>query len=146
MRTTLAKGGTLKQKWYLVDAKDWILGRLAVRLATIMMGKHKPIYTPHIDTGDFVVVINAEKIKVTGKKLEKKMYQRFSGYPSGRKLESLQTVLDNKPETVIRLAVERMLPKTTLGKQMINKLKVYAGPDHPHQAQTPEVLNVEHIV
>lgn len=136
MKTTLPRAD-MKKTWYLVDAKDKITGRLAVRIAMILMGKHKPTYTAFFDTGDFVVVINAEKVKFTGKKMEQKTYAQFSGYPGGLKDIPLPVMLAKKPEEVIRLAVKRMLPKTTLGKQMIDKLKVYAGPNHPHSAQGP---------
>ena len=141
MRTYVAKKETVEQAWYLVDAQGQILGRLAARLARILQGKHKPIYTPHVDTGDFVVVVNAEKIRVTGNKLTQKMYKRYSGYPGGLKERPLGVMLDRQPERVLEQAVRRMLPKTKLGEKMFRKLKVYAGPDHPHQAQQPEPLS-----
>lgn len=129
----------MPKKWYQMDAQNQILGRLAVDIATILMGKHKPIYTPHVDTGDFVVVTNAKKIKVTGKKLEDKNYYAWSGYPSGLKVKNLATMLEKHPEKVIQLAVRRMLPKNKLGRRMLKKLKIYAGASHPHSAQCPEV-------
>jgi large subunit ribosomal protein L13 len=139
MKTTWAKADSEK-KWYLVDANDKILGRLATRIAMILMGKNKPVYTPFMDTGDFVVVVNAEKIKVTGKKLTDKVYYAYSGYFGGLKEKTLEQMLDRKPEEVIRLAVKRMLPKNRLGRKMIKKLKIYAGNEHPHAAQQPEKL------
>ena len=142
MRTYVAKKEAVEHKWLLVDADGHVLGRLAARLATILQGKHKPIYTPHVDTGDYIVVINAEKIRVTGSKMTQKMYQRYSGYPSGLKEQSLEDVLRRHPERAMEQAVRRMLPKTKLGDQMYKKLKVYAGPKHPHEAQTPEPLEL----
>lgn len=139
MKTTWAKADSEK-KWYLVDANDRILGRLATRIAMILMGKNKPVYTPFMDTGDFVVVVNAEKIKVTGKKLTDKVYYAYSGYFGGLKEKTLKQMLDRKPEEVIRLAVKRMLPKNRLGRQMLKKLKIYSGSEHPHLAQQPEKI------
>jgi len=139
-KSYMAKPVEVEAKWHLVDAEDRILGRLATRVARVLMGKHKPTYTPHIDTGDFVVVINAEKIAVTGRKLKTKMYYRASGYPGGLKETRLEEMLASKPAEVVRLAVKRMLPKTKLGRHMFSKLKVYAGPEHPHAAQRPEPL------
>jgi large subunit ribosomal protein L13 len=141
-KTYMAKGGELKPKWHLVDASGKVLGRLAARIATILQGKHQPTYTPHIDTGDFVVVVNAEKIRVTGKKAEQKRYYRYTGYPGGLKEIPYETMLERKPDEVLRLAVRRMLPKTKLARKMIKKLKVYRGPDHPHEAQEPKTLEV----
>ncbi len=137
MRTFVAKPGTVHQRWLQMDASGKILGRLAARIATILQGKHRPTYTPHIDTGDFVIVINAEKIKVTGNKLSQVEYRRYSGYPGGLKSMRMSEMLERKPTEVIRLAVRRMLPKTKLGRAMFKKLKVYAGPEHPHEAQQP---------
>ena len=137
MKTTWASTKTLEKKWLLVDAEDKVLGRLASEIAKKLMGKDKVIYTPFIDTGDFVVVVNAEKIKVTGKKMSDKIYYRHSGYLGGLKQRTLAEMLDRKPEEVIRLAVKRMLPKNRLGRQMLSKLKIYAGPEHPHKAQNP---------
>ena len=140
MRTYTAKKETVERKWLLVDAEGQVLGRLASRQAPHLQGKHKPTYTPHVDTGDFVVVINAEKVRVTGKKLTQKMYQRYSGYPGGLRERSLETMLARHPERVLERAVRRMLPKSKLGERMFRKLKVYRGPSHPHQAQQPELL------
>jgi len=141
-KTTLAKPGKVDQRWYLVDATDQTLGRLATKLARILMGKHKPIYTPHVDTGDFIVVINAEKIRVTGRKMETKEYQWYTGYHAGRKVHKLAEVLQKHPTWPIEWAVRRMLPKSRLGQLMLHKLKVYAGTEHPHQAQMPEPLKL----
>ena len=141
-KTKVPKKEEVERKWYLVDAKDKILGRLASKIATILMGKHKPTWAPHIDTGDFVVVVNAEKIKVTGKKLADKKYYRHSGYLGGLKEETLYSLLQKSPETVIKLAVKGMLPHNKLGRKMLKKLKVYRGPEHPHQAQKPESIDI----
>lgn len=138
MKTTWAKPGSFEQKWYLYDADDLILGRLASRIAMTLMGKCKPIYTPSIDTGDFVVVVNASKIGITGKnKARDKKYNWHTGYLGGIKERSFAEMMDRQPEEVLRLAVERMLPKTKMGRKMIKKLKVYAGSEHPHAAQQP---------
>ena len=141
MKTFVAKKETVDHAWYVVDATDQILGRMAVRIATVLMGKHKPTYTPHVDTGDCVVVTNAAKVRVTGRKLEQKKYQRYSGYPSGQKSVSLGALLAKRPATVIRLAVRRMLPKSRLGVKMLAKLHVYPGAEHPHQAQKPVAMD-----
>lgn len=141
-KTYMAKPGEVRARWFVVDAADQVLGRLATRVASILMGKHRPTYTPHVDTGDFVIVLNAEKVRVTGKKRTDKVYQRFSGYPGGRKTIPMQQMLDRHPERVIELAVQRMLPKSRLGRKMFGKLKVYAGSEHPHQAQQPEKLDL----
>lgn len=141
-QTTLAKTGQVERDWHVIDADGKVLGRIASRIATLLMGKHKPIYTPHVDTGDFVVVINAEKIHLTGRKLDQKFLKRYSRYPSGQRQESYRQVREDHPERLIELAVRRMLPKSSLGQNMITKLKVYAGPEHPHQAQQPEPLEV----
>ena len=141
-KSFVASGKNLKHKWYVLDASDRILGRMATRIATVLMGKHKPTYTPFLDTGDFVVVVNAEKIRVTGRKADQKRYQRFSGYPSGRRELSFREMLEKRPTEIVRLAVKRMLPRSTLGRQLIGKLKVYMGPEHPHQAQQPVPLEV----
>jgi large subunit ribosomal protein L13 len=138
----MAKPGQVDQKWHLVDAEGAILGRLATRLATILMGKHRPEYTPHVPTGDFLVVVNAEKIKLTGKKAQTKEYDRYSYYPGGRKVVPISNLLERHPERVIMLAVRRMLPKNKLGRRMLKQLKVYRGPEHPHQAQRPEPLSL----
>ena len=131
------------RSWYVVDAKDYPLGRLASRVATILRGKHKPIFSPHVDHGDHVVVVNAALVQLTGKKREKKTYFRHTGYISGVKIETLDTMMTKTPEDVVRRAVRGMLPKTRLGRSMIKKLKVYAGSDHPHGAQMPKALRLE---
>lgn len=135
MKTTLIKKEEVKHKWYLVDAEGEILGRLASRIAMVLMGKHRPSYTAHVDTGDFVVVINADKVKVSGNKKQTKLYKTYSGYPGGLKETTMERLMAKKPEEIISLAVKRMIPSTTLGKIMFGKLKVYAGKEHPHQAQ-----------
>lgn len=142
MKTYSAKPEEIDRKWYIVDATDQTLGRLASKIAIILRGKHKPIFTPHLDCGDYVVVINAERIHVTGKKLEEKMYYRYSGYPGGLKATKLRDMLQKSPERVISEAVRRMLPKNALNRHVLKKLKVYAGPEHPHQAQQPEPLEL----
>jgi large subunit ribosomal protein L13 len=140
MKTPFAKKGDIEQKWYLVDAKNAVLGRLAVKIANRLRGKDKPIYTPNSDTGDFVIVINAEKVKFTGKKLDNKIYYSHSGYPGGLKAETARSRLKRFPEKVFIDAVWGMLPKGRLGRAMIKKLKVYRGSEHPHKAQKPETL------
>ena len=135
--TPVPKERDIERKWYVVDAQDKILGRLASTIAVRLMGKDKPIWSPHVDTGDFVVVINAEKIRVTGKKLAEKMYYRHSGYPGGLRKETLSSLMQKSPETVIRHAVKGMLPHNKLGARILKKLKVYRGTEHPHQAQQP---------
>lgn len=140
MNTFMVSPATIDRKWYVVDATDMTLGRLAAEVAKVLRGKNKPIFTPHIDTGDYVIVVNAEKIKVTGKKLDQKIYYRHSDYVGGMKEATLREMLAKKPEKVIELAVKGMLPKGPLGRQMYTKLYVYAGPDHKHAAQKPEVL------
>jgi len=141
MKTLFAKGDDISRRWYLVDAQDAILGRLAVKIANHLRGKNKPIFTPNADTGDFVIVINAEKVRLTGKKLDQKVYYSHSGYPGGIKGETARERLKRVPEKVIVDAVWGMLPKGRLGRSMIKKLKVYKGPEHPHEAQKPEVLS-----
>ncbi|MBI4897374.1 MAG: 50S ribosomal protein L13 [Actinobacteria bacterium] len=143
MKTYVATPSTRNREWVVVDAADQTLGRLATRIADTLRGKDKPEYTPHIDTGDFVVVINAEKIKVTGKKLTDKIYYRHSGYPGGMRSRTLQEQLDRRPEEVIRTAVKGMLPRTRLGRQQLAKLKVYAGDQHPHTAQKPRAMEIQ---
>ncbi|HEX9950460.1 MAG TPA: 50S ribosomal protein L13 [Rubricoccaceae bacterium] len=135
--------GGIDQKWYVVDAENEVVGRLAARIATILRGKHKPEYTPHVDTGDFIVVVNADKVRFTGKKETDKQYFRHTGFPGGVKLSSPKEVRQAKPEFIVENAVKGMLPRTKLGRQMISKLNVYAGPDHPHAAQQPEPLTFE---
>ena len=142
MKTFIAKNETVQRDWYVVDAEGKTLGRLAAELARRLRGKHKPVYTPHIDTGDYLVVVNAEKITVTGKKLQDKMYHRFTGYVGNLKSESLAQALERHPERVLEIAVKGMLPKNTLGRAMYRKLKVYAGPNHPHAAQQPQALEL----
>ncbi len=142
MKSYMARKEDVERKWYLIDAEGQVLGRLASVIARIIRGKHKPIFTPHVDTGDFVVVINAEKIKLTGKKLEGKVYYYHSGYPGGLKMISAKKMLAQKPERMIEEAVWGMIPKGRLGRKMIKKLKVYRGPDHPHRAQNPEPLEI----
>ena len=142
MRTFSAKPYEVERKWIVVDAQDQILGRLATRIATILRGKHKPIYTPHVDCGDYVIVVNAEKVRVTGRKLDQKMYYRHSGYPGGLRQIDLRRQLQVHPERVVEAAVRGMLPKNRLGRKLFKKLKVYAGPTHPHQAQQPKALEL----
>ncbi|MGC8878392.1 MAG: 50S ribosomal protein L13 [Anaerolineae bacterium] len=142
MRTYSAKPHEIEREWLVVDAQGQTLGRLATQVAAILRGKHKPFYTPHVDCGDFVIVVNAEKVRVTGKKLDQKIYYRHSGYPGGLKQVSLRRQLTLHPERVIEAAVRGMLPKNRLGRKLFKKLKVYAGPAHPHQAQKPKVLNI----
>ncbi len=141
MKTFLPQEEAIERRWYIIDAADRVLGRLASRVASVLMGKDKPSYTEFLDTGDFVVVLNAEKIRLTGKKLDQKVYRRHSGYPGGLKEVTAREMLEKHPERVVESAVKGMLPKSKLGSKMIKKLKVYAGPDHPHQAQKPEPLN-----
>ncbi len=143
MKTFVAKPATIEKKWYVVDADGQTLGRLSTVVADALRGKRKVIYTPNIDTGDFVVIVNAEKIAVTGKKLDEKMYWRHSGYPGGIKGESLKDLLARRPEEVVRRAVKGMLPHNKLGAAQLRKLKVYAGPEHPHVAQNPAPLAIK---
>ena len=140
MNSYMANPDKVERKWYVVDADGQTLGRLASEIAKVLRGKNKPIYTPHIDTGDYVIVVNADKVKVTGKKLDQKIYYRHSDYVGGMKEFTLREMMDKKPERVIELAVKGMLPKGPLGRAMIKKLHVYAGPEHNHAAQKPEVL------
>ena len=144
MKSFMASPSNIERKWYVVDATGYTLGRLSSEIASILRGKKKPTYTPHIDTGDFVVVVNADKIKVTGKKLQQKVYYHHSDYVGGMKEQTLAEKLAKKPEQVIELAVKGMLPKGPLGRQMIKKLYVYAGPEHKQQAQKPEVLEIKY--
>jgi large subunit ribosomal protein L13 len=140
MRTQFARKSDIERKWYVVDAKDQVLGRLATRIASYLRGKHKPVFTPNADTGDFIVVINAEKVKLTGNKLNDKTYYWHTGYPGGLKSEKAKDRLQRKPEKVIHDAVWGMLPKNRLGRALAKKLKVYRGGEHPHEAQRPEAL------
>jgi large subunit ribosomal protein L13 len=138
MKSYIAKPAEVERKWYVIDAENKTLGKIAVEAASILRGKKKPIYTPHVDTGDYVIIINAEKVAVTGKKEDQKIYKHHSGYPGGLKEVPLKEVRASKPEEIIRHAVKGMMPKGKLGRQMFKKLKVYAGPEHPHAAQCPE--------
>lgn len=142
MKTFSAKPHEVERQWFVVDAQGQTLGRLATQVATILRGKHKPIYTPHVDCGDYVIVVNANQIHVTGQKLDQKMYYRHSGYPGGLKQITLRRRLETHPERVIESAVRGMLPKNRLGRKMFKKLKVYAGSDHPHEAQQPKMLDL----
>ncbi len=142
MKSFMAKKGQVNSKWLLVDADGVILGRMAAKIAPILMGKNKPTYTPHVDTGDYVVVVNAEKIKVTGKKAQDKQYDYYTHFAGGHKFVSFADMMAKKPEKVIELAVRRMLPKNKLGRKMLKKLKVYRGSQHPHQAQRPEKIEI----
>ncbi len=142
MKTFSAKPETVKRDWYVVDADGKTLGRLATEIARRLRGKHKPVYTPHVDTGDYIVVINAEKVAVTGRKASDKMYYHHTGFPGGIKEISFEKLIDKKPEMVIEKAVKGMLPKNPLGRAMYRKLKVYAGPEHQHTAQQPQVLDI----
>jgi len=140
VKTYSPKAGEIERNWYVVDATNQVLGRLASEIAQILRGKHKPTFAPHMDVGDFVVVINADQVRITGRKLEDKTYFRHSGYPGGKKFTTLAEMLEKHPEDVIKKAVKGMLPKNRLARQQIKKLKVYTGPEHPHQAQQPETL------
>ena len=142
MKSFMAKNNQVEQKWLLVDAEDAILGRMAAKIAPILMGKTKPTYTPHVDTGDYVIVVNADKIKLTGKKEQMKEYDYYTHHPGGHKFVSFEEMMEKKPEKVIELAVRRMLPKNKLGRQMLKKLKVYRGPEHENQAQKPEKIEL----
>ena len=143
MKTYTAKPGEIERRWYVVDAEGQNLGRLATRIADTLRGKNKPQFTPHVDTGDFVVVVNAEKIAVTGKKLDEKLYHRHSGYPGGLRTRTLREQLDRRPTEVLRKAVKGMLPRNRLSRAQLTKLKIYAGPEHPHEAQDPKPLPEE---
>jgi large subunit ribosomal protein L13 len=140
MKTQFAKKGEIERKWYVIDAKDAVLGKLAVKVATCLRGKNKPVFTPNVDTGDFVIVINAEKVRLTGKKITDKVYYHHSGYIGGIKAQTAKELLEKKPERIVEKAVWGMLPKNRLGRTMIKKLKVYKGAEHPHKAQAPEIL------
>ncbi len=142
IKTFIAKNEDVQRDWYVIDATDKVLGRMASRIAMILQGKTKPIYTPHVDTGDFVVVTNAEKIKLTGNKMKEKVYYTHSGYPGGFKELPVKTLLERHPDRVVKMAVKRMMPKTKLGSAMFKKLNVYSGPDHSHEAQQPKVLEI----
>lgn len=140
MKTYMAKGETVERKWYVVDADGMVLGRLASQVAAILRGKHKPIYTPHCDTGDHVIIINAGKVTMTGHKLDQKMYRHHTGYPGGLKETSYRDLLSKKPEFAVYEAIRRMMPKGPLGRQMLKKVRIYAGPEHKNTAQMPETL------
>lgn len=139
MKSYMAKPNEIDRKWYLIDAEGKVLGRLASEVASILRGKNKPIYTPHVDTGDFVIIINADKVKLTGKKLDQKEYRYHTGYPGGLKSVPYRRMMSKNPEKAIQLAVKGMLPKNSLGRQMFKKLKVYSGPEHNHEAQKPDI-------
>ncbi len=140
MKTVSAKSAEVERKWFVVDAEGMVLGRLATRIATVLRGKHKPIFTPHVDTGDFVIVVNAEKIKLTGKKESDKLYQHHTGWIGSLVTRNAATVRERSPEELVQKAVKGMIPRGPLGRQVFSKLKVYAGPQHPHAAQKPEAL------
>jgi large subunit ribosomal protein L13 len=142
VRTFTGRAEEIERKWYVVDAEGQTLGRLASRIAPILRGKHKPTYTPHLDCGDFVIIVNADRVRVTGRKLDQKLYHRHSGYPGGLTSISLRDQLAKHPERVLQAAIKGMLPKNKLGRRMIKKLKVYAGESHPHQAQQPKMLEL----
>lgn len=142
MKSCMAKANEIDRKWYVIDAEDKVLGRLATEVASILRGKKKPIYTPHVDTGDFVVIINADKVKLTGNKWQQKTHNYHTGYPGGRKEVPYNQLVQKHPERIIELAVKGMLPKNRLGRQMYRKLKVYAGSEHPHTAQMPEIYEI----
>jgi large subunit ribosomal protein L13 len=141
-KTTLPRPGTKSREWLLIDAKDKVLGRLAVRLATLLMGKHKPIYCPHEDVGDFIVLVNARHVRVSGRKMQQKEYDTYTYYPGGRKVQSLEQMMQRHPDRVVRLAVRRMLPKNRLARQQLKKLKIYPDSEHKHQAQNPRPYEV----
>ena len=137
MSTVMAKKGEVHQRWYVIDAAGQVVGRLAVQIANLLRGKHRPDYTPHVDTGDFVIVINASKVRFTGKKMDTKTYQSYTHYPGGLKTVAAKELLSKHPERILETAVRRMVPRNKLGRQQMTKLKIYAGPSHPHQAQQP---------
>lgn len=143
MKTSFAKKGDIEKKWHVVDANGLVVGRLAARVATILRGKNKPVYTPHVDTGDYVIVLNADKVRFTGKKLDNKQYFRHTGYPGGIRSRTAREIMKDTPERIIMSAVRGMLPKNTLGRQQIKKLKVYRGTEHPHGPQNPETLDLK---
>ena len=145
VKTFIPPKDTLEQKWYVIDAADQRLGRLASAIAVILRGKNKPVYSPHMDTGDFVIVVNADKVGVTGRKRSQKLYRRHSGRPGGMKVETFEKLQARIPERIVEKAVKGMQPKNALGRQLFKKLKVYAGPEHPHQAQQPEVIEINTI-
>src|SRR5438874_1414767 len=140
MSTFMAKKGQLPQRWFVMDATDQVVGRLAVQIATILRGKHRPQYTPHVDTGEFVIVINASKVRFTGNKMQTKTYHWYTRYPGGQKTARASELIDKRPERILMAAVRRMVPRNRLGRKQMTKLKIYAGPNHPHQAQQPNAL------
>ncbi len=142
MPTFMAKPGQVPQRWHLIDATDQVVGRLAVQIASILRGKHRPEYTPHVDTGEFVIVVNAAKVKFTGKKWQAKTYQTYSHYPGGQRIQTASEIAAKHPERILEMAVRRMVPRTKLGRQQMKKLKIYAGSSHPHQAQQPQELKL----
>jgi large subunit ribosomal protein L13 len=142
MSTFMAKPATITRKWFVIDATDAIVGRLAVQIANVLRGKHRPEYTPHVDTGEFVIVVNAEKVRFTGKKLETKTYHHYTRYPGGLKEVSARDLIKKHPDRILREAVRRMVPRNKLGRQQMTKLKIYSGPTHPHQAQQPVELKL----
>ena len=143
MKTYSAKASELQPRWYVIDAEGQILGRLATQIAQVLRGKHKPTFTPHLNSGDFVIVVNARGLKLTGKKLQKKVYYRHTEYPGGIRERTAEKMLEEKPEDLVLLAVKGMLPKNRLSRRLVTKLKVYAGPEHPHEAQKPQPLAIE---
>jgi large subunit ribosomal protein L13 len=143
MKTYMAKGETLQRDWYVVDAEGMVLGRLSSQVAAILRGKHKPIFTPHVDTGDHVIIVNADKVVLTGKKLDQKKYYRHTGYPGGLRETSYRTLMQTKPEFAVYESIRRMMPKGPLGRQMLTKLRVYAGPEHDNAAQKPQALTLK---
>ena|SRR5579872_4918935 len=142
MSTYMAKPETVQRRWLVIDATDQVVGRLAVQIANILRGKHRPEYTPHVDTGEFVIVVNAEKVRFTGKKLQTKQYHWYTRYPGGYKSVSARDLIETHPDRILRLAVQRMVPRNKLGRQQMTKLKIYAGPNHPHQAQQPQAFKM----
>src|SRR5712692_8026108 len=140
MATYMAKKGEVPQRWHLIDATDQVVGRLAVQIATLLRGKHRPEYTPHLDTGEFVIVVNAEKVRFTGTKMQTKVYRWYTRYPGGLREAPARVLIDKHPERILREAVKRMVPRNRLGRQQMTKLKIYAGSSHPHQAQQPQVF------
>jgi large subunit ribosomal protein L13 len=145
MPTFMAKKGAIQQRWFVIDATDKVVGRLAVQIANILRGKHRPEYTPHMDSGEFVIVINAAKLKFTGRKLQTKTYQSYSHYPGGLKITTAQDLMAKHPERILETAVRRMVPRNRLGRQQMTKLKIYAGPNHDHQAQQPQELKFDNL-
>jgi large subunit ribosomal protein L13 len=145
VRTYSPKSGDVQRQWFVIDANDVVLGRLATQAATLLRGKHKPIFAPHVDTGDFVIIINAEKVALTGNKREQKLAYRHSGYPGGLRATTYKDLLEKSPQKAVEKAIKGMLPHNTLGRQMLSKLKVYAGPEHPHQAQQPVAFEITQV-